>query len=257
MTRRERLEAKVAKRRAWAALAAQRSDARFDAVHRLADSIPLGQPILVGHHSERRARRDVERIHDGMSKACELADLAQHHVGKAAGLERQLDSTIFSDDPDAVEALEAKAAALEAKRDRMKAVNKAYKRGDAAALAALGEDLERMRSDLAAKGPYWGSAPHLPYELTNLGATIRTARKRIEDVKARQARLAAAEAAGGATVQRTALPDGGEWIRLTFAERPEWSVIEALKAAGFRWGGGSWHGRGPLPAEAAEAAGVA
>lgn len=37
-------------------------DAAFDASRRLADSIPLGQPILVGHHSEGRARRDAERI---------------------------------------------------------------------------------------------------------------------------------------------------------------------------------------------------
>src|SRR5690348_14788034 len=32
------------------------------AVSAIADQIPLGQPILVGHHSEARARRDAERI---------------------------------------------------------------------------------------------------------------------------------------------------------------------------------------------------
>ena len=32
------------------------------AVSAIADGIPFGQPILVGHHSERRARRDAQQI---------------------------------------------------------------------------------------------------------------------------------------------------------------------------------------------------
>ena len=36
------------------------------AVASVADGIPLGQPILVGHHSERHAPRDAERIESGM-----------------------------------------------------------------------------------------------------------------------------------------------------------------------------------------------
>ncbi|HMF62793.1 MAG TPA: DUF3560 domain-containing protein, partial [Edaphobacter sp.] len=36
-----------------------------EAVSRIADNIPLGQPILVGYHSERHARKDAERIENG------------------------------------------------------------------------------------------------------------------------------------------------------------------------------------------------
>src|SRR5690606_1472040 len=44
--------------------------------------------------------------------------------------------------------------------------------------------------------------------------------------------------------------EGGDWVRVTFAEKPERSVLSALKAAGFRWRGGSWIGeRAKLPAE--------
>lgn len=39
------------------------------------------------------------------------------------------------------------------------------------------------------------------------------------------------------------LVEGGEFVRVTFAEKPERSVLDALKSAGFRWNGGSWHGR--------------
>ena len=35
----------------------------------IADNIPFGQPILVGHHSEKHARRDAERIENGMRRA--------------------------------------------------------------------------------------------------------------------------------------------------------------------------------------------
>jgi hypothetical protein len=39
------------------------------AVHAITEGIPLGQPILVGHHSEKRARKDAERIENGIRRA--------------------------------------------------------------------------------------------------------------------------------------------------------------------------------------------
>lgn len=39
----------------------------------LSDLIPMGQPILVGHHSERRALRDADNIHNWHGKGFELA----------------------------------------------------------------------------------------------------------------------------------------------------------------------------------------
>lgn len=55
------------------------------AVSAIADNIPLGQPILVGHHSERRARKDAERIETGMRKAVRMWDTAQYWQSRAAG----------------------------------------------------------------------------------------------------------------------------------------------------------------------------
>ncbi|KKK65223.1 hypothetical protein LCGC14_2976340, partial [marine sediment metagenome] len=45
-THRERLERKAERRREWASKADGRAERRFDAARRLADMIPLGQPIL-------------------------------------------------------------------------------------------------------------------------------------------------------------------------------------------------------------------
>lgn len=55
------------------------------AVREIADGIPLGQPILVGHHSERRARKDAERIENGMRKAVRLWDCSKYWASRAAG----------------------------------------------------------------------------------------------------------------------------------------------------------------------------
>jgi phospholipid N-methyltransferase len=56
-----------------------------DAVHRIADNIPFGQPILVGHHSERHARKDAERIQNGMRKTVQMWQTARYWEERAAG----------------------------------------------------------------------------------------------------------------------------------------------------------------------------
>lgn len=53
-------------------------------VARIADGIPLGQPILVGHHSERHARRDAKRIENGMRRAVKAWETAEYWSHRAA-----------------------------------------------------------------------------------------------------------------------------------------------------------------------------
>ncbi|WP_211109503.1 DUF3560 domain-containing protein [Azospirillum tabaci] len=55
------------------------------AVDSIMEHIPLGQPILVGHHSERRARKDAERIEGGMRRAVKLWDTADYWTRRADG----------------------------------------------------------------------------------------------------------------------------------------------------------------------------
>lgn len=56
-----------------------------DAVSAIADNIPLGQPILVGHHSEKRARKDAEKIENGMRKAVKMWQQSKYWTDRAAG----------------------------------------------------------------------------------------------------------------------------------------------------------------------------
>jgi protein-L-isoaspartate O-methyltransferase len=55
------------------------------AVSAIADNIPLGQPILVGHHSEKRARKDAEKIENGMRRAVKMWETSQYWTARAAG----------------------------------------------------------------------------------------------------------------------------------------------------------------------------
>lgn len=63
----------------------QEANSAHAAVSAIADHIPLGQPILVGHHSERRARRDAEKIQSGMSRAVKLWETSQYWLERAKG----------------------------------------------------------------------------------------------------------------------------------------------------------------------------
>lgn len=246
MTRRERLEARLEKRREWAAKREQRSSADFDRARSFTDGIPFGQPILVGHHSERRHRRALERSDNAMRSACDSADMAKHHETKAAGLADALDRSIFSDDPDALQALQAKVDAEEAECARKKAVNAAYRKGKGTEGWGDALGLSRaLQATLASNvGRYsWVTAPFEAYEFSNARNRIRQAKERMKSVTVRAARQELAEAAPGGVVI-----EGKEWVRVTFADKPERSTIDALKGAGFRWGGGSWVGeRAKLP----------
>jgi hypothetical protein len=55
------------------------------AVSAIADNIPLGQPILIGHHSERHARRDAEKIENGMRRAVKMWETSKYWEQRAAG----------------------------------------------------------------------------------------------------------------------------------------------------------------------------
>lgn len=54
-------------------------------VQSISNGIPMGQPILVGHHSQRRAEKDAQKIENGMKKAVQLWDTAKYWESRAQG----------------------------------------------------------------------------------------------------------------------------------------------------------------------------
>lgn len=67
----ERAEARAERFSTYSENAAARASQRGRAADQAVDGIPFGQPILVGHHSERRHRKALERCETNMRKAYE------------------------------------------------------------------------------------------------------------------------------------------------------------------------------------------
>jgi len=198
MTYRERRERRAERLREWADKRAAKSAAGFQAAKRIADGIPFGQPILVGHHSEKHHRADIARIDSGMRRGIENENKAAEMRSKAANIDAAADAAIYSDDPDAIEALTAKLERLEAERERCKVINKAIRKHGLALLmeeAKNGEPIHllpaltaREAADLLSvvrHQPYYNaeSKGFPPYHTANLGGNITRARQRLAGLK--------------------------------------------------------------------------
>lgn len=240
MTTRERRERKAEQLRGWAEKREVQARAVLSSQPELRrDWAFITQP---GHIPE-RARMNARdaRAHESLDKARGMRD-------RAAGIGQQLDRAIYSDDPDAVEAIEGRIAELEQSAERMKAVNAAWRkakcktREETAAWLVSCELLSRDEKFGIAKGIglHWKAnpPPFESYQLSNLGGNIRRLRERIVAGRARAAEVQRAEAAGGVMLTEA----GHGYCTVTFAEKPERAILEALRAAGFAWVGGSWGG---------------
>lgn len=67
--------------------AKQRSDSLYNTASEMASVIPMGQPILVGHHSEKRDRRYREQIHNKMGQSVREQEKAEYYRSKAESAE--------------------------------------------------------------------------------------------------------------------------------------------------------------------------
>ena len=76
----ERLEALANKRNGQAVAAARHADS-------LSEAFYMGQPILIGHHSERKARKTQERMHAAMARSVDAGKAANYWLYRATGVE--------------------------------------------------------------------------------------------------------------------------------------------------------------------------
>ena len=124
-TGKERKQARADRYRERALQAKAGSTAAYRRSEELTKNIPSGQPILVGHHSEKRHRRALECSWNALGKSVELERKADYYAAKAEAAEHN--RAIYAEDDDAVENLTARVAALESLQERMKAANRIIK----------------------------------------------------------------------------------------------------------------------------------
>ncbi len=229
-----RKAARIERYRARAEQAERESAALYSQARQMADVIPLGQPLLVDHYSYKRDVNYRNRIDRTYRRAFDASDKAEHYEHRAAAAEAN--DAISSDDPDSVAKLDAKIAALEAQRDRVKAFNASCPKG--ANFDVLDDTQRADYAGLVRIG--WAKPEGSPFpasHLTNMGANIRRLKERRDYLAAQRERAAANPAGRETTIGDVRIVEDLEEnrTRLFFPGKPSPDTIRALKARGFRW----------------------
>ncbi len=217
---------------------ADRAEGKATAAHktarRISDAIPLGQPVLVGHHSEGRHRRDLDRMGRGYATAHDEAEKAARLRARAEGLGTH---GVSADDPEAVRQLKEKLARQESSREQIKAVNKTFRKakGGEPGWAAVREMIGDEQTTTLIKNTRFTreDVPFPRYELTNLGADIRRVKERIKTLEVEAARPEAApvEHEGFQVIERQDI----NRVTVEFDAKPPREVCAIMRSNGFRW----------------------
>lgn len=85
----ERAKAKAERYTQWAASAEKKSTQYYEASNEGRDFLSMGEPIKVGHHSEKRHRALIDRNWERMSKSVAMTEKAEQHESKAEYWERK------------------------------------------------------------------------------------------------------------------------------------------------------------------------
>ena len=211
-----------------------RAKARMEQARRMADAIPFGQPILVGHHSEKRDRKFRERIHQNFGKGFDLLEKAAYYERRAKGVN---DYAISADDPDAVKKLRERVENLKSSQERMKAANAAIRKhqkegpeAQQAALERLGFQPDRAKAILTPD--VMGTVGFASYSLSNNNANIRRLEDRIQILEKAQALEDRETPYAWGTIRENKEINR---IQFRFDGKPDEAVRDLMKSSGFRW----------------------
>ena len=247
-------EAKQEAKRARLELAADRAEVRSNAAYARADmresasGIPLGQPILVGHHSEGRHRAAIKRADNAMRASIDADKRAVELRARAAAVGS---GGISSDDPDAVSKLQAKIDSAQDNQDFMKAANKALKRAMKRGACVITKNAEfrdlvkdlnaipsiKYQGELYAnqlmKPDYAGRCGFAAYLLTNNNANIRRMKERVAQMEATSEAESNSQVYQGVCEVVENVDENR--LQFLFDGKPSADVRKIMKSHGFRW----------------------
>lgn len=233
MNRKEKQEAKAERYRALARNSRQKADDACRLSNAAVENIPFGQPIHVGHHSEKAHRRAIEKSRQQMGKCVEYSNRAEYYEAKARSAE--LNNSIYLGDDDSVERLQAKLDALVEKQEAMKTTNKIV-RSKTLSTEEKSEKLSQMgysqNSIKELMTPYLGELGYPKFKLANNNARINDTRKRLERAKTMKSTENKEYSIGGCEIVENYQENR---LQLFFSGVPDCGIREQLKRNGFRW----------------------
>ena len=231
----QKKEARIARLEARAVKAGNESTQRHDQARHIAE-LTNGQPILVGHHSERGHRAALGRMNNHLKKASEAYDKSEEYKRRAVAAKNN--HAISSDDPDAAEKLRARIADLVKISDTMKAANKIVRGAPKNqrteeklnALEALG--LERTRAASLFNPDFCGRLGFPQFEVNLNSANRRRLAKRLDDIEARAEQETSETTHGTITVLDNVEENR---VQLLFPGKPDAETRREMKQNGFKW----------------------
>lgn len=149
----ERAKAKAERYGEWADKARQRSDEAFERSNNAVAGIPLGQPILVGHHSEGMHRAAIKRSWAAMDKSVEESKKAEAHESKAEYWERMADKIDLSM-PESIEFYEHKLEVAKEYHEGLKSGK--YPKQHSYSVTYANKAVREAESNLAIARKLWG-----------------------------------------------------------------------------------------------------
>jgi hypothetical protein len=192
--------------------------------------IPPGQPILIGHHSEKKHRSALNQFDNAMHKGFEASNKTEYYESRVKAMEDN--ESISSDDPNAIEKLEGKLDALESMQQFMKDANKYIKKKDKEKFLALDYGTEKLWDELNMPHRFQGTG-YPRYSLTNNNANINRIRKRIAYLKQEAKRIPTDTMIKGIRVLENTYVGR---LQLIFPDKPSYEIRQQLKRKwGFRW----------------------
>ncbi len=221
----ERRESRIDRLGNRAAAAKAESTAAYEAAHSIMKQIPPGQPILVGHHSERHHRRDLD-----MRKSVKADEKACYYAARAEAAANN--TSISSDDPEAVEKLQAKLEGLQAGQTMMKTINTYYRKYKTLDNCPELTPEIRQRIEHSWSMGWYVGIPFPPYALSNNNAEINRIKKRLEALRqVDEMEHTEIEFDGGMIVTNEDI----NRVQIIFDSKPDEAMRRELKGWGFRW----------------------
>jgi len=237
--KRDRLEAAADRAEARSAAALKRADMREEA-----SGIPLGQPILVGHHSEGRHRAAIKRADNAMRASIDADKRAGELRARADAIGT---GGISSDDPEAIDKLRDQLAQCEATQNIMVGGNKALRKtlklhepdspGARDMLAGLMEKIAAGKGAIYAKQMLQkdccGGFGFAGYQTSNNSANMRRIKKRIEQLERASQRVTVKTSFQGICDVIENVEENR--VQFIFDGKPDADVRGTMKKHGFRW----------------------
>lgn len=189
---------------------------QFEQAIKMGQVIPFGQPILVGHHSEKGDRNYRNKIDKKMEKSFETNNKAKHYDEKVKSMSHN--GAISRDDPEAVTKLKAKIENQMKLHKKAKDLRKEFRDNKEEKIKKYGDR------------EYWSKYYLLESYMTGYLTEAKRCKERIADIEALLKIPDIDE-----TINGVRLYTEDARVRLDFGYKPDEETRGKMKSHGWKW----------------------